>query len=380
MAGFVTSVQHVTVTMGSTVTSASSSTLTGTLANLIPIITYEVGGGSDSIASQQIKAVIAAGPVVTVSRAAAATGYTVSVEVMVIEMDGTNTTIQEATSTLTGATSATASLTAVVEADSFVVHTYTNSSTLDDANDRDVETWFSSTTQLTFARGAGNGNIDGKAYVIECNANEFDVQHIRDADATSGNATGTSAAFTAVVMADTFIIGTQQNTHTTDDVRSSVIKAELASTTTVTSTRNFGQVGSQVTPTIQVVQMTGGTVQRGNLTWTTTGASTTASPSAPSDTNFDSCFHCFAGQHSVEGNGSNSASNQGAFQKLSLDSAGTTLTGERYDGTGSPQANTGSADWQVVEWEEAGGGGVTVPALDEGMLVGGLQSLSGGLA
>lgn len=103
----------------------------------------------------------------------------------------------------------------------------------DDMRQIHVQTKFNSVTEIELERnGAANlGVINGTLYVVDCDDNEFTVEHVLiNVGGNPEEATGTIAS---TVLADTFLVYSYDTAEPDDDMLNGIWVADLQNTTTV---------------------------------------------------------------------------------------------------------------------------------------------------
>ena len=199
-------------------------------------------------------------PAVRVSASARADGDTTIFQIFVVEYDASINVQQIAISLFDGASINRTITDVTSQADAFMIYSYqyTNPVTSDDDwDDAGVQVRFNgaSTTSVTLSRRASAGTCNGTLYVVDCDSSEWTVQHI-EIDVTVFNTTSqNSAAFTAVVLADTFLVCSYETGEGADDIRDGAWAMDLNATTTVRARRAVsGSPSASATISVAVVE------------------------------------------------------------------------------------------------------------------------------
>lgn len=166
-------------------------------------------------------------------RGDATDGSQIDVTVTVLEM-GTDTTVQNGSTSLTG-TTATASISTVDQNDAFIIF----SASSDDTTDNNphmvrVSARFTSNTEITFERNNSTGTVEIRWYVIESTTLTVQSGSI-SVTSTSGNTDSVSP----VVAADTFLVGSFHTNEATYPIDEGAIYCDLQNTTTVRGRLGF---------------------------------------------------------------------------------------------------------------------------------------------
>ena len=247
MSGIV-SVERFSVTLAAGTASASANlTKSQTLANCVPFATHRVttvASPVDDYSEYCIDVEMQSGPNRVTVTTSEGTTRALVVEITVVEFDATKVTVQSGTYQMSASASTTASVTAVVLANTFLVHGWQVSGNPATQEHAAVRGRFTSTTQLTFDRIGTTGTVDGHWYVIESDNADFTVQEISITLTAAASGTDT---ITSVTMNKTFLVGSYTLSSPADDNSLGSCEVVLTNATTVT------------------VQRTGST---GNLTYT----------------------------------------------------------------------------------------------------------------
>lgn len=347
MAG-VKSVERFSITLAAgTASNSASLTKSQVTANCVPFITHRVttiASPVDDFSETCVDAYFSGSTVVV--ETSEGTTRALVVEVTVVEFDSSRVTVQQGTYQMSASASATASITAVTLANTFLVHAWQLSGNPATHQHAGVRGRFTSTTQLTFDRSGTTGTVDGHWYVIESDSGDFTVEEftITLTAATSGTAT-----ISAVTMAKTFLVGSHTITDTTDDNADGSIEAVLTNTTTVTIQRTTG--GGNIVYTGYAVEFAAGgdeTVQRGQIA--AQGATASQNVSGLTAVDLDVAMVHAAGSPMSWKNGSfpgsGSSDNCDAF--CAWDFVNTTTIRVQHTTSGGEASN--DLSWEVIEW------------------------------
>lgn len=265
MAGVV-SVERLTITLGAGTASASANlTKSQTLANCVPFVTHRVttvASPVDDYSETCIDVQMQSGPNRVTATTSEGTTRALVVEVTVVEFDPNRVTVQSGTYQMTGA-STTASPSAVVLANTFLVHSWQIDSNPATHQHAGVRGRFTSTTQLTFDRIGTTGTVDGHWFVIESDSADFSVEEFT---VTLTAATSNTATISSVTMNKTFLVGSHTISDTTDDNADGSVEIVLTNSTTVTVQR--AAAGGNIVYTGYAIEFAAGgdeTVQRGQI-------------------------------------------------------------------------------------------------------------------
>lgn len=362
MAGWVKSVEiiQIEITDGNTAATDVALTKSQDNAKCIPILTHEHSGSDIVERSEVMPAMVASGNKVGLSRIG--TGGLVKATIMVLEV---NFALEEVDFTHTGGSETTKDITlstSVTVADAFVYGGSKNSDTSDDYDNRFVQIRLSSDgTKVETQRNGSGGTVTGKAWVCECPANEFDVQHILFDISSADGLSDTATIPTAVTLARTFLLCSNRTNRAFDDGDDAIARCEPTSTTELTGTR--GGAGSSVFISAQVIQMTTGTgvdVQRGNWsTWPWADETRTREINAPTDSAFRILIHSNPGQADMCSTGASSGVQNEKWARLFFVDSDT-LQGNRCADQTAGNGGDLEGFWQVIEFEEVSGGGATL--------------------
>jgi len=251
--------------------------------------------------------------------------------------------------------------TAVDQAHAFILGSYYmgNTGERQDFDEAGLNFRFSADNQITAERedgGAGgfDTTLTGTAYVIE-SAVDFDVQRF-DLTMSTGSQTATDT-ITSVDAAATFVVGYSWSGVDNDACASNSVRVDLQDATTVRAFKSSAVAGDPKVGGF-VVSMTGGSVQRGNVSFPSGGAgnasqaiaittvdATLAIPRAPSITPAAS-----ASPSTATGWGD---SEECAIRVLLTDVDEVTLDRDNSFGVAA------EASWEVIEFPS--GGALSVP-------------------
>ena len=200
------------------------------------------------------------------------------VEVFVVEFQS-DMSIQQGTFTLSGS-STTEAISALTLAKSFLIFHYQSTvATPNTLGDNAVRGRYTSTTQLTFSRGASGGTLSGHWYSVEDTAGNFDVDA---ASITIGVGSEIGSAIVPTVDENkTFVVASYQaDSGVDDDVAHGAVRARLISSTTVEVLR--GGALFTIDAEVYVVELLSAdeSVQRALLTFSTTSSQETKSITA----------------------------------------------------------------------------------------------------
>lgn len=222
-------------------TSLATATLTKgqATANCVPFVTVRataVEATADRWAGFPIKARFSDATTVEVEVGRGDTGLVV--EVTVVEFDPAKVSVQQITTSTTGA-DITAAITAVDQTKAFVYTTYCNDPAEGSSSTAPYEgmirTYFSANNELTFTRFTSTTNMLYEVYVVECLGTEWAVQSF---DVTLAAVTSNTATLTAVDTAKTFVVGSYQaDSGMADDNADGTVGVTLDNATTVTIQR-----------------------------------------------------------------------------------------------------------------------------------------------
>lgn len=333
----VDSVQTVAVDLDGTETTDSTNLAALTLANAVPFCTHKTTINTSNWHKTQNDVELASGPDrVVVTRDSASGDHEASAAVVEF---GTGVTVQSGTFSITADnTTDTEAITAVDLSAAFLVF-YALGTAL--ATNRSMTRgFFSSTTELTFERGATLGTVSGHWFVVEADAGEFDVQSW-SIDMTSS--TSSTDTLTAVTMASTMLVS---SSHTTDAGRTpdqQGMRARLSATTTVTADRDTSNASAYTVSGFSVEFTGAEDIQRGIHTWTSTAADQTTSITAVTAS---LAMAWNPGPHTGISEDETGSVPTRCWTKITLDDT-TTIRQSRV-GAGSSSAD---ASWEVVEWE-----------------------------
>ncbi len=171
-----------------------------------------------------------------------------AVEVHVtIQEYGGNVTVQQGGPVTLSGTTATATITAVNQANALVIATQhaTSTTSSDDFNDFFVYCKFNSDTEIQFSRQAG-GPPDWNVYwyVVESNGVDFQTEYLEIFPAS--NATGPIGVTLSktVTLANAYLICGYQSSESADDLKDAIWGFALTATDTLTYYRNHGSTPS----------------------------------------------------------------------------------------------------------------------------------------
>lgn len=348
MAGIV-SVERFSITLAAG-TASNSATLTKsqTIANCVPFITKRITTIASPVDnwSQQCVDAYFSGSTVVVATSDGSTRALV-VEVAVVEFDASKVTVQQGTYQITtAATSGTATISAVTLANSFVQHSWLVGSAPATNDPAAVRARFTSTTQLTFDRGASGGQVDGHYYVVESDTGDFSVQESTITLSAVSSNTGT---ITSVTTNKTFLVGSFTCASTADDNTLGSVDVTLTDATTITVQRN-GSTGTIVWTGYAISFAAGGaeTIQRGTIT----AQGATASQNV-SITTVDSNLAMVqnAGNVSAFKSGSfpGAGSSDNSDAQCAWDFVDTSTIRVQHNTSGGEANN--DISWEVIEWE-----------------------------
>lgn len=164
------------------------------------------------------------------------TSGTMELEIVIVEYDTAQITIQQGDYTMSAIEESPDPTTINTVTDltnAYTVHTHSGSASgsSDDWTLRITVSWLASVTTIDFERGQSGGTVDGYFWVVEADDGEFDVQHLNPT--YSSTSTPVDTTITAVVMGLTQLVSSQLSTRTTDDPRGNSHTHELTSTTNV---------------------------------------------------------------------------------------------------------------------------------------------------
>ncbi len=164
---------------------------------------------------------------------------TIIIDIFIVEFH-TNVTIQTGVTSITG-TSATATITAVTLANSFIVHSQeAHVGNTDSFNRACIQASFNSTTQIALERrDGGNPDWDVSWFVVESDDDDFATEYIEDSWDTAETGP-TAITITAVTLANAFIVCTYEKDENDDDMLDSICNMALTTTTALTWYRNSG--------------------------------------------------------------------------------------------------------------------------------------------
>ncbi len=351
MAG-VLSVERLTITLAAGTASASANlTKSQTLANCAVFMSKRnttTASPADNWAQQCVDVELQSGPDrVTATTNNGATRALV-VECTVVEFDPARVTVQQGTFTIAAAASSgTATITAVTLANSFVV-AHWESAASDNINDSSaVRARFTSTTQLTFDRGATSGAINGHYFVVESDSADFSVEEVTITLSAVASNTGT---ITSVTMAKTFLTGSYTASGTADDNTLGSIEVVLTNATTITVQRNG--TGGTIVWTGHAIEFAGGgdeNVQRGQIAaqGATASQNVTVTSVDLTEAMVNNAGHNGASfkHNSFPGGGSSDNSDS----QCGWDFVDATTIRVQHSTGGGEASN--DLSWEVVEWE-----------------------------
>lgn len=290
MAEIVANLERHTLSMAATETGDTSATSL-TTANSIIINSFTNGTGAVSDDDASVDAFFN-GTNVEVSRIGSA--GSIEIEIQAAEFDPGQTTVQAGTFSIANdATSDTEPLTTVVVVDSFQVISWEDNGTISSMLNRSCRASFTATT-MTFERafygGDPDNSKDGHWFLVECDANEFDVKH--GVTNLAASDLSEDLVITAVVMARTHVMAqveTENGNMSPDEYATDTF---LQSTTAVRSERFDGTSVSDVT--IQAIQYAASIIagmQRGVVSGT--GTTQTIVPSTFEATKSIAMLPCY---------------------------------------------------------------------------------------
>lgn len=266
MAGVV-SVERLTITLGAgTASNSANLTKSQVLANCVPFVTHRVttvASPVDDFSETCIDVQMQASPNRVTVTTSEGTTRALVVEVTVVEFDPNRVTVQSGTYQMSATGSTTASVTAVVLANTFLVHSWQISGNPATHQHAGVRGRFTSTTQLTFDRSGTTGTVDGHWFVVESDSGDFSVEEFT---VTLTAATSNTATISSVTMAKTFLVGSHTITDTTDDNADGSVEIVLTNSTTVTVQR--AEAGGNIVYTGYAIEFAAGgneSVQRGQI-------------------------------------------------------------------------------------------------------------------
>jgi len=241
MADFVKSVEYVEITLSDATATSVNLTKSQTIANCAPFYTINLDSSvSDPINRRAAEVYFESGPKVTAKRDNG-TGVVI-VGVFVVEFDTTgNISVQQGTFTMTGASSTTEAITSVTTTKAFVIISYGQTSTLDDWNHANIKVVFNSSTELGFSRIGSSSNVSGRYFVVDTSGTDFSVIHTQISMASTDELT--EATISAVTLASTFMISTDDNSFSSDDDSEGCVVADIKDTTTIRARRAFNDFG-----------------------------------------------------------------------------------------------------------------------------------------
>jgi len=342
----VRSVEEILITIPTSATSNTGTLTKGQIDNkCVPFTTVAAAASTSEVQDTRFVRVTISGSTVTATRSAASSIISVDVIIFVVEFTN-ECTVQTGEITVTGLTgtdSPPIDFTDLTK--TFVYMTFTPNSTSNDVDDTIITVEITNTTTLTFTRQNTSIDITCRWYTVECDDVQFDVQ--RGSFLLDGtNNTAQSAAFTAVDMARTMVIGNFNSDEISSSGDTGNCTIDLFSTTTVRARRANGAAppAGEIDVDFQVIQFAVAeniTVQRGEFSITVTEDTDTITAV---DLN-RSMAHSPAGENnsSIDAGGSGSISQ--FFAKMDLQDS-TTVRG-RVVSDGLNSINS----WEVVEWE-----------------------------
>lgn len=342
----VRSVEQILITIPTSATSNTGTLTKGQIDNkCVPFTTVAVGYNGEIDFDFKFVRVTISGSTVTATRSTASSVNTVEVIIYVVEFtDECTVTTGEATIG-SGNLTVTDTIALTDLTRSFVYMTFTPTVSTNDYDDACASVEITNTTTLTFTRQATGQTIVCRWYTVECDATQFDVQ--RGSFLLDGtNNTAQSAAFTAVDMARTMVIGnfnsgdasarSEIGNCTIDLVDSTHVRARRANDSTPA-------LADEIDIDFQVIQFAAAeniSVQRGEFI--ITGVEDTDTITAV-DLN-RSMAHSPGGQNNGSINSLSGESVSSIFCRMDLEDSTTVR------GTLIPDFTESVFSWEVIEW------------------------------
>jgi len=291
---FVKSVEYAEIVIDATKTSTTANlTRNQVVANCVPFASSMADSGVDGFGNAFTDVFLTAGspPTVTVQRDL--TGGTVTVGVYVVEFDPAYVRVQQAPFSLASGTAGpvTAGLAPAVDLARAALVFYTRNdfpSGSNGYNDVTVEGWFSATNQLSFQRNTTQPTINGHWYVFEAlNVSGSYVFAVQPKTFTFATATGTSTALSpSVGSTETFVVGSYRTALASDHADRGSFRLFLSgcsgspSTCTSVTAESYAGASSVTVTAFAITFPSGVRVQRGALSYTASGGTSTLQTAA----------------------------------------------------------------------------------------------------
>jgi hypothetical protein len=364
LAAFVKSVERLTVTItGTSLTGTASTSLSQDATKCILFTTQKTPRTTnESYGPRQCRASIS-GSTVTCTRGVGTSIGTITVHVTVVECTDA-CLVQSGTTTIASGSTSNSSSLATTLTDRTRAFLVFSASTAYNAGDTSVATHPLCRGQIppagdrvTFTRVQSTSSVTAQWYVVECFSDEFTVQS--GSFTVSNSAETASATISAVNLAESFLI-TSLSSANTDDWTNAVGRSFLGSTTTVNFSRgNGGSSGAfSLTVEYQAVSMSGGTVQRGNHTITTTTASSTITA-----VDLDAAIPWSPGLYGMGEGNSSDGDDVGQFWAMVR-----LVDEDTVESSVETDATTGQYSWEVIEVElESAAGDTPLSATASGL-------------
>jgi hypothetical protein len=342
--GNVVSVEHLNINIATTQVSNTGTMTKGQdSSKVIPFVTINHDRNLEETFDDRLVDVTISGSTVTCERASSSTTIDVDCSVFLVEY-GNNVTVESGSFSMSGNTTTTASPSVNFNdlTDTFMVFTYTTTSTTDNHDSNLVNGEITNTSTMTFERDSFSGNIDGTWYTAETDDESWNVQ--RGDIVLASTVETNTATITSVDMSKSFVIGSAMSDDITDDWEDSGGSMFLSNSTAVGFERSDGttSTGVVLTGKYQVVELLGDeSVQRGEFT--ITGLTDTDTITAIDQT------ETIANIPMVHGTGQGDSTTGADIgqERASIDFQSDTVV----RGTVDTDSTQGSWHWEVIEWD-----------------------------
>jgi hypothetical protein len=356
--GFVVSVEHKEITLGSGITTNSAALSNDqVLANCVPFVSIKTDTYGDDWDENLVDVYFESSPSKQVTVQRGEGSGSVIVSIFVVEFDGTNVEVQSGTFS-TADSYIDKDIAVITESKAVPLSYWKITGNDDDWDCAMVTTDFLDSDTVRMERDQATGTITGHYYVFEAKNSEFSVQKALMSMASSDDFD--TATISSVDTSKSFIISSYEVDEANDDAEEGALDIWLSSATEVRAERR-PEANSYSVPTINVFVITfdsGGSssVQRNSFTWAD------ADTSKQMDiTQVDESASMIKGGTMygiMECDGTASSDVKSVFIKYEfIDND--TVGAERYTNN-----EDGTGHWEVVEWELV----ESVPTQDSGIV------------
>jgi len=343
--GFVKSVEHIMITLGSGVTS-NYTTLSKNqdTSNCVPFASIKLDTTGDDWDENMIDLFFESSSDNRIVVERGEGSGSVVISVFIVEFDNTKVKVQSG-SFSTSDTNIDVSITPVDTSKAVPMAYWKITGNDDDWDCAMVTTDFMGTTAIRMERDQATGTISGHYFVFEALNSEFSVQKVEMSMTTSDDFS--TATINTVDMSKSFIIASYEVDERNDDTEEGALDIWLNSATEVRAERR-PEANTYAIPTINVFVVTfessgSSSVQRNSFTWANADTSKQASISQVDLNTAMVKGGTMYGIIKCDGTGSDDP--KSSFIQYEFDGS-TTVRAERYT-----SSEDGTGHWEVVEWD-----------------------------